>query len=33
MNKRQKKKHYKKALKLAIINLELAERYLRRYRL
>lgn len=33
MNKRQKKKHFKKANKLAIISIELAERYLKKYRL
>lgn len=33
MNKRQKKKHYKKADKYALFSIELAERYLKRYRL
>ena len=28
MNKRQKKKHFKKALRLSIISFELAEKYL-----
>lgn len=32
MNKRQRKKHIKKALRLAIISFELANKYLRRYR-
>lgn len=32
MNKRQKKKHIKKALRLSIVSLELADKYLRRYR-
>ena len=32
MNKRQKKKHIKKALRLSIISIELADKYLRRYR-
>ena len=32
MNKRQKKKHLKKALRLSIISIELADKYLRRYR-
>ena len=33
MNKRQKKKHLKKALTLSIISIELADKYLRRYRI
>ena len=33
MNKRQYKKHMKKANRLAIFSIELAERYLKRYRL
>ena len=32
MNKRQKKKHLKKALRLSLISIELADKYLRRYR-
>ncbi len=32
MNKRQTKKHYKKACKLSLISWELAEKYLRRYK-
>lgn len=32
MNKRQKKKHIKKALRLSIISIELADKYLRRYK-
>ena len=32
MNKRQQKKHLKKALRLSIISIELADKYLRRYR-
>lgn len=31
MNKRQKKKHLKKAIKLSLISLEMADRYLARY--
>ena len=31
MNKRQTKKHWKKAIKLSIISIELAEMYLKRY--
>ena len=31
MNKRQQKKHFKKALKLSIFSIELAEKYLKRY--
>ena len=31
MNKRQTKKHWKKAIKLSIISIDLAERYLKRY--
>ncbi len=31
MNKRQTKKHWKKAIKLSIISIELADRYLKRY--
>ena len=33
MNKRQKKKHMKKAMKLSIISIEMADRYLARYRM
>ena len=33
MNKRQKKKHFKKAERLAIVSFELAERYLKRFHL
>ena len=32
MNKRQKKKHLKKALRLSFFSIELADKYLRRYR-
>lgn len=32
MNRRQAKKHFKKAMKLASFSLELAERYFARYR-
>lgn len=31
MNKRQKKKHLKKAMRLAIISFEMADHYLNRY--
>jgi len=33
MNRRQKKKHLKKAIRLSIISIEMAERYLARYHL
>ncbi len=31
MNKRQTKKHWKKAIKFSIFSIELTERYLKRY--
>lgn len=31
MNKRQTKKHWKKAIRMSIISIEGAERYLKRY--
>lgn len=33
MNKRQTKKHWKKALKIAIFSFEMADKYIKRYNL